>query len=167
MRRRLSIVLTVCALVLAAVVGAEAWYLWGTTSPTATPHRPVVVGDIDAQTVVDAAATDAAAIFTTSWRRYDAHLTAVDPLMTADMAARYRAGAAPVRDRIVKSRTSTVTRVAASGVVRATSSEVVALLFLDQRTTSGGGPPSYAARRALVTMVHLTRGWVVANVQTR
>jgi Mce-associated membrane protein len=167
MSRRLVLVLGACAVVLAAAVGSETWYLWGTTAPSPSAHRPVVVGDIDAQTVVDTAATDLAAIFTTSWRRYDAHLTAVDPLMTADMAARYRAGAAPVRDRIVASRTSTVTRVAASGVVRATSSEVLALLFLDQRTTSGGGAPSYAARRALVTMVRTSCGWVVGNIQTR
>ena len=51
--------------------------------------------------------------------------------------------------------------------MRATSDEVLALLFLDQRTTAGGGPPSYTARRALVTMVHTDRGWLVANVQTR
>jgi Mce-associated membrane protein len=156
-----------CALVLAAVVGGEAWYLWGTSTPTPSAARPVVVGDIDAQAAVDTAATDAAAIFTTSWRRYDAHLTRATSLMTSDMAARYRTSAAPVRSRVVSSRTSTTTRVAASGVVRATSEEVLALLFLDQRTTSGGGPPSYQARRALLTMVRTDRGWLVANVQTR
>jgi Mce-associated membrane protein len=67
----------------------------------------------------------------------------------------------------VAGRTSTATRVAASGVVRASTDQVVALLFLDQRTTRAGGPPSYAARRALVTMTHTDRGWLVANVQTR
>jgi Mce-associated membrane protein len=57
--------------------------------------------------------------------------------------------------------------VAASGVVRATGEEVLALLFLDQRTTARGDRPSYAARRALVTLVHTDSGWLVANVQTR
>jgi Mce-associated membrane protein len=83
------------------------------------------------------------------------------------MADRYRSTAAPVRARVVESRTDTTTRVAARGVVRATSGEVLALLFLDQRTSTAGGPPSYAARRALVTMVHTEHGWRVANVQTR
>jgi Mce-associated membrane protein len=72
-----------------------------------------------------------------------------------------------VRAKLVASRTDTTTRVAARGVVRATSNEVLALLFLDQRTTTDGGPPSYAARRALVTLVRGDGGWLVANVQTR
>lgn len=167
MTRPASVLLGTCTLLLAAAVGTEAWYLWGTSSPTPSAARPVVVGDIDAQTAVDTAATDAAAIFTTTWRGYDAHLARVTPLMTSAMATRYRTTAAPVRSRVVATRTSTVTRVAASGVVRATSGEVLALLFLDQRTTSRGGPPSYAARRALVTMVHTDQGWLVDNVQTQ
>jgi Mce-associated membrane protein len=165
--RRLSVVLGAGVLVLVAALGSEAWYLWGAASPVPSPSRPVVVGDIDARTAVATAATDAAAIFSTSWRRYDTHLGQVAPLMTGAMAARYRSTAGPVRARVVAAHTTTVTRVAASGVVRATPAQVQALLFLDQRTTSGDGPPSYAARRALVTMVHTESGWLVANVQTR
>jgi Mce-associated membrane protein len=148
-------------------MGAEAWYLWGTTAPSPSPQRPVVLGDIEAQSAVQVAASDAAAIFSTSWRRYDAHLVHVTSLMTDAMAQRYRRTAAPVRDRVVGTRTTTTTRVAASGIVRATSGQVLALLFLDQRTTSGHGPASYDARRALVTLVHTDRGWLVDNVQTR
>jgi Mce-associated membrane protein len=165
--RRTTVVLGSCSLVLAAGVAGEAWYLWGTSAPTPTATRPVVVGDIDAQSAVDVAATDTAAIFTTSYRSYDEHLTRVTSLMTDEMADRYRSTAGPVRARVVASRTDTTTRVAARGVVRATANQVIALLFLDQRTTTDGGPPSYAARRALVTMVHTDRGWLVANVQTR
>jgi Mce-associated membrane protein len=161
------VVLGSVSLVLAAAVAGEGWYLWGASGPTPTAQRPVVVGDIDAQSAVDVAATDTAAIFTTTWHSYDQHLDRVTSLMTSDMADRYRTTAEPVRDRVVASRTDTTTRVAARGVVRATSNEVLALLFLDQRTTTGGGPPSYTARRALVTMVHTDRGWLVANVQTR
>jgi hypothetical protein len=161
------VVLGSASLLLAAAVAGEAWYLWGATDPTPTAQRPVVVGDIDAQNAVDVAATDTAAIFTTTWRSYDQHLNRVTSLMTSDMADRYRTTAEPVRDRVVASQTDTTTRVAARGVVRATSHEVLALLFLDQRTTTGGGSPSYTARRALVTMVRTDRGWLVANVQTR
>jgi Mce-associated membrane protein len=167
MTRRTTVALGTTALLLAAGIAGEAWYLYGTSSPTADAQRPVIVGDIDAQTAVDVAATDAAAIFTTSWRSYDAHLARATSLMTSAMAARYRTTAAPVRSQVVESRTTTTTRVSASGVVRATPDEVLALLFLDQRTTTPGGSPSYAARRALVTMVHTDRGWLVANVQTR
>jgi Mce-associated membrane protein len=167
MSRRVTVLLGTGALVLATAVGAEVWYVWGTSSPTPSAQRPVVVGDIEAQAVVDTAATDAAAIFSTSWRGYDAHLADVTSLMTAAMAARYRTTAAPVRAHVLASRTTTLTRVAASGVVSATSGEVVALLFLDQRTTTRGSGPSYASRRALVTMLHTDQGWVVGNVQTR
>jgi Mce-associated membrane protein len=167
MTRRTTVVLGSCSLLLTAGIAAEAWYLWGTSGPTPTAQRPVVVGDIDAQSAVDVAATDAAAIFTTSYHTYDRHLAQVTSLMTAEMAERYRATAGPVRARTVASRTVTTTRVAARGVVRATPREVLALLFLDQRTTTHDGRPSYAARRALVTMVHTDRGWLVANVQTR
>jgi Mce-associated membrane protein len=165
--RRTAVLLGSGSLVLAAAMAGEAWYLWGASDPTPTAQRPVVVGDIDAQSAVDVAATDTAAIFTASWRSYDQHLSRATSLMTTDMADRYRTTAEPVRARVVASQTDTTTRVAARGVVRATSNEVVALLFLDQRTTAGGGPPSYTARRALVTMVHTDRGWLVANVQTR
>jgi hypothetical protein len=160
-------VLTTSALVLAAAVAAESWYVWGTSSPAPTSQRPVVVGDIAARSVVDVAATDAAAIFSTSARKYDEHVARTTSLMTDEMAARYRSTAAHVRDQVLAAGTTTTTRVAASGVVRASGHEVLALLFLDQRTTTGGGPPSYDARRALVTMVRSDRGWLVGNVQTR
>lgn len=166
MSRRTTAALTAAALTLAAVVGGEVWYVWGTTSPTPTAQRPVVVGDIDARAVVATAATDAARVFSLSWRRYDAHLARATSLMTPDMAARYRTTAGPVRRHVVAGRTRTATRVAASGVVRASPDVVVVLLFLDQRTTSGSGPAAYAARRALVTMAHTDRGWLVDNVQT-
>jgi Mce-associated membrane protein len=165
--RRTTAGLGVAALVLAAAAGAESWYLWGTSAPSPTVQRPVVVGDVDAQAAVDTAATDAAAIFSTSWRQYDAHLDQVTSLMTPDMATRYRRSAVPVRDRVVASRTSTATRVAASGVVQASDDQVLALLFLDQRTVARGEPPAYASRRALVTLVRSDHGWLVDNVQTR
>ncbi|WP_151082442.1 hypothetical protein [Nocardioides cynanchi] len=167
MSGRLTPVLAAALLVPVTALAAEAWYLWGVPAPTASAERPVVIGDIAASTATQTAALDAARIFTTSWRSYDSHLTQVSGLMTDTFAAQYRSSAAPVRARMVASRTSTSTKVAASGVVSATSDRLLVLLFLDQRTTSGGNPPSYDARRALVTMVHTDRGWLVANVQTR
>ena len=155
------------ALLLTAAVAGESWYLWGTSDPTVSTQRPVVVGDIEAQAAVDVAATDTAAIFTASWRSYDAHLARVTSLMTGDMAKRYRTTDERVGTNVVQARTDTTTRVSARGVVRAAPDTVLALLFLDQRTTTDGGPPSYTARRALVTMVRGGQGWLVANVQIR
>jgi Mce-associated membrane protein len=161
------VLLGVAALALAALLAGEAWYLWGTSDPAPTSQRPVVIGDVDAQTAVETAAQDAAAIFTTSWRTYDAHLARASALMTPAMAARYRRTAAPVKARVVRAQASTSTRVVGSGVVRAGPGRVQALVFLDQRTTEADGPPSFTARRALVTMVRTDGGWLVDNVQTR
>jgi Mce-associated membrane protein len=164
---RLTGVLTACLLVPLGALAGEAWYLWGVPSPTVSAERPVVIGEIDAHTAVETAALDAAQIFTTSWRSYDAHLAAVSHLMTDAFAAQYRDSTAPVRARMVAARTRTSTKVAASGVMSAAADRVLALLFLEQRTTTRGQRPSYDARRALVTMVHTDGGWLVANVQTR
>jgi Mce-associated membrane protein len=167
MSGRTTGVLAACLLVPVTALAGEAWYLWGAPSPTASAVRPVTIGDIEARTVVDIAAQDAAAIFTTSWRSYDAHLTRVSALMTQGFAAQYRSSAAPVRARMVASRMRTSTKVANSAVVRATPDRVLALLFLDQRTSAGRLAPSYDSRRALVTMVHTDQGWLVDNVQTQ
>jgi Mce-associated membrane protein len=166
MTSRSTGVLALCSLLLATGIAAEAWYLWGAAEPTPSAARPVVVGDIQARSVVEAAAQDAAAIFTVSWKDYDAHLDRASALMTESFAKAYRRTAAPVRDRVVSSRTRTTTRVASSGVVRASPDQVQALLFLDQRVVAAGGAPTYTARRALVTMVHTDDGWLVGNVQT-
>lgn len=167
MTRAVTGLLGAAVLALVAVLAAEAWYLWGVSAPSPTAARPVVIGDIDAQTAVATAAQDAARIFTTSWRGYDAQVAAVTQTMTDPFARTYRSGARTVRQRMVASRSRMVTKVAASGVVRASPDEVLALVFLDQRTTRDGGAPSYDARRALVTMVHTDRGWLVDNVQTQ
>jgi Mce-associated membrane protein len=164
--RRTTAGLGAVALGLAAVVAAEAWYLAGTSAPTPSASRPVVTGDLEAGTAVATAAQDAARIFTTTAPGYDAHVAAVTPLMTPAMAGRYRRSAARLRDQVLADRTATTTKVAGSGVVRATPDEVVALVFLDQRVKSAGSPATYTARRALVTMVRGDRGWLVDNVQT-
>jgi hypothetical protein len=164
--RRTTVVLGLVVLGLLSVVAAEAWYLWGVPPPGPTAARPVVAGDIEARAAVATAAQDVARIFTTSWQGYDAHVAAVTPLMTEAMAERYRRTAAPVRARVLADRTTTATKVAGAGVVRATADEVLALVFLDQRVESAGSPASFTARRALVTMVRGDHGWLVDDVQT-
>lgn len=158
--------LLVAVLALVAVLVAEASYVWGTTSPAQTATRPVVIGDIAAQYAVRAAAADTARIFSTSWRRYDRHVSRATTLMTPAFAAAYRRGAEPVRASVVASRTTTTTVVSASGVVAARPDQVVALLFLDQYTASHGRR-SQSPRRALVTMERSDHGWLVGNVQTQ
>jgi Mce-associated membrane protein len=166
MTGRTTALLTAGSLVLAAAVAGEAWYVHGMSDPTPSAARPVVMGDIEARSVVETAAQDAAAIFSQSWQDYDRHLDRATALMTDPFATAYRSTAVPVKAQVVSSRTSTTTRVASSGVVRASPDQVQALLFLDQRVVAGSAPPTFNARRALVTMVRTDRGWLVGNVQT-
>jgi Mce-associated membrane protein len=164
---RVTSLLCVVLLATAAVTAAEAWYVWGVSGPVASTQRPVVIGDIAARAAVDAAGADTAKIFTNSWRNYDGHVALATSVMTDDFAAQYRRGAAPVRASVLASHTRTTTRVAAAGVVRATSDQVEALVFLDQATTTRGHGTSYAGRRALVTMVRTDGAWLVGDVQTQ
>ena len=58
-------------------------------------------------------------------------------------------------------------RVVAQGVVHATRTEVQALLFLNQYVSKDGGDTTYTPYRALVTVVHTDRGWLVSDLDTK
>ena len=53
------------------------------------------------------------------------------------------------------------------GVVHATRTEVQALLFLNYYVSKDGGDTTYTAYRALVTVVHTNRGWLVSGIDTK
>ena len=55
----------------------------------------------------------------------------------------------------------------AQGVVHATRTEVQALLFLNQYVSKDGGDTTYTPYRALVTVVHTDRGWLVSDLETK
>ena len=55
----------------------------------------------------------------------------------------------------------------AQGVVHATRTEVQALVFLNQYVSKDGGDTTYTPYRALVTVVHTDRGWLVSALDTK
>jgi Mce-associated membrane protein len=164
---RATRILTSAILLLVVVLVAEGWYLWGSTAPEVSAAHPVVIGDVAAQSAAEQAAQGAAAIFTNSYRTYDGHVAHAAASMTPGFALQYRQTAKKVRAAVVRSRTVTRTRVAGVGVVTASPDQVEVLLFLDQHTRASRGRRGSATYRALVTMIHTDRGWLVGDVDTQ
>jgi Mce-associated membrane protein len=159
-------VLGVAALVLVVLAGFEAFCLLGGT-PDAGEDRPVVVGDLAARSVVDAAAQDLTEIASTSFRNYDEQVDQATTLMTPEFAAQYRATAASLAPTFQERRRETAAQVVASAVVRATDQQVQALVFLDSQVSERGGEPVTLPYRTLVTMTRTGHGWLVSDIQTR
>ena len=153
------------ALVLAAAVAGEGWYL--AAGPSAADDRPVAVGDLAARAVVDAAAQDVTEIASTSYRNYDEQVSQATTLMTPAFAASYRATAQSLRPTFLDRRREIAAKVVASAVVRATSHEVQALVFLDSQVSEEGGSPVTVPYRTLVTMTATDHGWLVSGIETR
>ena len=115
-----------------------------------------------------AAAKAAETIVATSYEDYDEQVDEATALMTDTFAE----GVPPDR-RGHQGRTSWTSkteievRIVAQGVVRATRTEVQALLFLNQYVSKDGGDTTYTPYRALVTVVHTDRGWLVSDLDTK
>ncbi len=87
--------------------------------------------------------------------------------MTDSFAAEYRTTVRDLRDRFLAERTDLQVEVVDAGVVRASSQQVQALLFLDQHVSKDGKDPTTKPYRALVTVVHTEHGWLVSDLATR
>jgi Mce-associated membrane protein len=159
-------VLVVLALVLLGVAGFETAYLLGGT-PDAGADRPVVMGDLAARSVVDAAAQDLTQITSTSYRNYDEQVEQASTLMTPELATRYRATAASLAPTFQDRRREIAAQVVASAVVLATEEQVQALVYLDSRISERGAEPVRLPYRTLVTMTHSDHGWLVADIETQ
>lgn len=167
--RRGSLVTGLVAVVVLALVGvvaAEGWYLWLRPGATVSASHPVVTGAIASQAGVAAARQDAEAIFSSSWRGYDAHTAQVSTLMTPSFAARYQAQAGRLRATVLRDRIETRTQVRQAGVMTASADTVTALLFVDSYTTTHGKSGSLTTRRAMLTLVRSGSAWLVADVAT-
>lgn len=166
MRSRSGRVLGVVALALAAVVVAEVWYLAIKPSASAQ-HRPVVLGDLEARSVVDAAAQSLTEITSTSFHNYDDQVTQATTLMTPEYAESYRATAESLRPTFMDRQREIAAQVVASAVVRATSQRVEALVFLDSQVSERGSAPVTLPYRTLVTMTRSGHDWLVSDIETR
>lgn len=159
-------VLVVVALVLLGVLGAEVWYLAAGPSE-ASEARPVVLGDLEARAIVDEAAQSLTEITSTSYRNYDEQVAQATTLMTPSFAEIYRATAESLRPTFMDRKREIAAQVVASAVVRATSKQVQALVFLNSRLSERGSDPLVLPYRTLVTLTRSGHDWLVSSIETK
>ena len=164
---RTTVVLVVVLLLLAAVAAGESWYLWLRDEPTVSASRPVVTGQLAHQAAVEAASSATEEILSTSYKNYDDQVDQATSKMTDSFAAEYRKTVDDIRADFVKAHTQLQVDVVASGVVRASSQQVQALLFLNQYVQKKGKDTTSTPYRALVTVVHTDHGWLVSDIETQ
>lgn len=164
-RRR--IVLVVAAALLAGVVSAEAWYLYGDADPVPSAERPVVTGTVTHRSAVETAARSTTEILTYGFEDFDAQIEDATTKMTEPFAEEFRKTAADVKGRFVEQRITQEIRVVATSVVTASDEEVRALLFLDQYVAKAGEGTSVTPYRALVTVRRSDGGWLVSDIETQ
>jgi Mce-associated membrane protein len=166
--RRATTVLTILVAVL--VLAAGGMFTWDAArgdDPAKPSRQPVVIGSDDATSAVDAAAKAAVTIVATSYQDYDKQVDEATGLMTDAFAKQYRQTAEDIKPDFVAAKTEIEARAVAQGIVHATPTEVQALVFLNQYVSKDGGDTTYTPYRALVTVVHTDRGWLVSNIDTK
>ena len=166
--RRATTVLVGLVAVLALVAGGLfAWDSFRGDDTTEPSKQPVVLAGDDVTAGVDAAAKAAETIVATSYDNYDQQVDEATALMTPAFAKEYRQTAEDIRTAFVDAKTQLEARVVAQGVVHATRTEVQALVFLNEYVSKDGGDTTYTPYRALVTVVHTDRGWLVSAIDTK
>jgi Mce-associated membrane protein len=167
-RRATTVLLSLVAVLALAAGGLFAWDALKGDDGTAQPsEQPVVVSGDDANAGVDAAAKAAEKILTRSYQGYDKQVDEATALMTPSFAKEFSQTAGDVEKDFVDAKTDQQARVVAQGVVHATRTEVQALVFLNYYVSQNGGDTTYTAYRALVTVVHTDRGWLVSGIDTK
>lgn len=167
-RRATTVLITLVAVLGLAAGGLFAWDALKGDDAAAQPSRqPVLISSDDANDGVDAAAKAAEKILTRTSADYDKQVDEAAALMTPAFAKQFRQTAGDVEQQFVKDKTDQQARVVAQGVVHATRTEVQALVFLNYYVSKNGGDTTYTAYRALVTVVHTDRGWLVSGIDTK
>lgn len=137
---------------------------------TVPSGRPVVLNEVAVQEGVEAAAGAAQIMFARDFKSYDDGVDNAVTLMTDDFAQQYRATTDDVRREFINNKTQVQIRVVAQSVVRATDTELEALVFLNMFTIKGVGDDAsttYTPYRAVLKMVHTDTGWLVDGVDTK
>lgn len=167
-RRRTTVTMAVAAVVLALLLAAEVWFVYGTDDPEVTSQRPVTTGTVAHRTAVAAAARSTTEILSYGYEDFDAQIDAAADEMTATFAQEFRETTAGVRTRFSQQRMTQEVRVVATAVVTASDERVEALLFLERYVARAGRGTEITPYRALVTVVRDERGgWLVSDMRIR
>jgi Mce-associated membrane protein len=166
-RRATTVLLSLVAVLALAAGGLLAWDATQDDATAKPSTQPVVISGDDANAGVDAAAKAAEKILTRTYQDYDQQVDEAAALMTPSFAKEFRRTAGDVERDFVAAKTDQQARVVAQGVEHATRTEVQALVFLNYYVSKDGGDTTYTAYRALVTVVHTDRGWLVSAIDTK
>lgn len=132
--------------------------------------RPVILNQTDVDAAVDQAAQDAVILVKRDYRTYDADVAKAVDLLTDRFAREYKQTSADTKARILADKVNVDAKVVAQGVVRANTTQVQALLFLNQYVTKGTGKNrrvTYVPYKVLLTMIHTDNGWLVDGIDTK
>lgn len=132
--------------------------------------RPILASDSDVQAAAEAAASALTDIVGRNFNKYDEDVAAATEQMTERFASEYTETTDQIRDEFVANRTTVQARVVAQGIVRADTTRVEVLVFLNQYVTKGSRKDqrtSYTPYRAVVTMLSTDRGWLVDGLDTQ
>lgn len=162
---RLTVLLVVVCLVLAAVTGV----LWSRSeSSAATPASTAPVSSPSAaESALEAAPGLTERVLSYGWKTLDADVLASREVSTPSFRRQYDATIDAVRARTRRDQVTVKAKAVESAVVSASSSRVVALVFVDQTTTArGAGDQRIDQNRVLVTVTRDAGEWRVSTMGT-
>lgn len=168
--RPITAALVAVIVALLALGGFELRYLVSddTSVPSSriSTDKPVLLAPVTVDSVVDQAAKAADTILSASYRNFDAQVDKATSIMTTTFAKQYRTTKGEIEKRFVQQQTAVVVDVSAQGVVTASPTEVVALLFLTESTTKGGRGLEVSQYRVRVSMLRTGDTWLVSKLET-
>ncbi len=162
---RLTVLLVVLCLALAAAAGV----LWSRQeSSAATPVAAAPVSSPSAAaSALEAVPRLTQRVLSYGAKTLDHDISASREVSTPSFRQQYDATMAAVRDRTVRDEVTVEARAVGSAIVSASSSRVVALVFVDQTTTArGAGNQRVDQNRVLVTVTRDAGEWQVSTMGT-
>lgn len=160
-----TFVLGLLCTVLALVLAAGLW--WRQESSATAADRPTVADPITSTEAAregrEAAGRLVERVLSYTWQDFDARVERTQELVGASYRAQYLDEMASLRSEVVEGRITVSATATDVGVVSASRSRVVALVFVDRVSATAAAPARRSDQvRVLVTVVPTASGWRVA-----
>lgn len=150
--------LIVAAVLGCFLVGRHAW-----KAPSATNGQ--TTSEAARSIYLDQAARATATVLSYRAVSFDADARKAEGLMTASMRAQYTSTLDKARANVTRYGLNLTAKVAAIGLISATSQEFKALAFINQTTTAKGSKNTQVDQnRAVITMDKTAAGWRISNI---
>ncbi|HWU20645.1 MAG TPA: hypothetical protein VN088_03915 [Nocardioides sp.] len=132
--------------------------------------RPVQMNQSDIDQGVDQAAQDAVTLMGLHYKTYDTDVAKALDLTTTRFAPQYKQLTADAKSGYLAKQVDLAAKVIGEGVVKASTTRLPALLFVNQFVSRGRGKDRrvvLTSYRVLMTMVHTNTGWLVDGMDTQ